>query len=40
MRYIDISEFEEVFNVSIGDDEADSVTTVGSALELIKKKLA
>ncbi len=39
-RLVDvILSFEDTFNISIEDQEADSVSTVGAALDLIKKKL-
>jgi acyl carrier protein len=34
-----IMAFEEEFNIEIPDEEAEKLTTVGSALEYLKKKL-
>jgi acyl carrier protein len=31
---------EDVFGISIDDDEADKIRTIGDALEIIKKKAA
>jgi acyl carrier protein len=40
-RLVDIVlEFEDVFEISIGDDEVDAVETVGQAVDLITAKLA
>lgn len=40
-RLVDIVlEFEDVFDISIGDDEVDAVETVGQAVDLIVAKLA
>jgi len=40
-RLVDIVlAFEDVFNLTIEDEEADSIDTVGAAIELIKRKTA
>ena len=35
-----IMQFEEEFNIEIPDEDAETLTTVGEAVEYIKKKLA
>ena len=40
-RLVDvILDFEDVFNIEIADDDADSVTTIGDALQLIEARIA
>ncbi len=40
-RLVDvILDFEDAFNIEIADDDADGVTTVGDALQLIEARLA
>ena len=39
-RLVDvILDFEDVFNIEIADDDADSVTTIGDALQLIEARI-
>ena len=39
-RLVDvILDFEDVFNIEIADEDADSVTTVGDALQLIEARI-
>lgn len=40
-RLVDvILDFEDAFNIEIADDDADSVTTIGDALQLIEARMA
>ena len=39
-RLVDvILDFEDAFNIEIADDDADSVTTIGDALQLIEARI-
>lgn len=39
-RLVDvILDFEDVFNIEIADDDADRVTTIGDALQLIEARI-